>query len=118
MDGQFVTTEEATSSGADTLQGEAAIDLPASLFRDQWLGDRTSIGIFFGLYETASLFPTGEIKSTSRTTEIYSYVLAATVGQNLSIKDLKDPVVISFKPQNKEGRVSKIDYHIVRCLSI
>ena len=94
--------------GASTLLQEGAlIELPASLF--QQLGQQpTSVGIFFGLYETASLFPVGEttLTPTGRTTKIYSQVLAATVGQNLTIQNLESPVTISFKPQNIEGKVS------------
>ena len=66
----------------------------------------SSVGIFFGLYETATLFPTGGTTSDSMTTEIYSQVLAATVGQNLTIQNLEPPVIISFKPQKLEGKVS------------
>ena len=91
--------------GTNTLREGTGIELPASLF--QGLGVQlTSVGIFFGLYETATLFPTGGTTSDSRTTEIYSQVLAATVGQNLTIQNLESPVTISFKPQNLEGKVS------------
>ena len=110
MDGQFITTEGNGSSGADTLQRDAAVDLPASLFHK--LDDRTSIGIFFGLYETASLFPIGGKNSSLRTTELYSQVLAVTVGKNLTIQNLEHPIVVLFKTHNKEGRVSKIYLHI------
>ena len=92
--------------GANTLPEGTAIDLPASLFERLGNLKLTSVGIFFGLYETASLFPVGETNSTSRTTEIYSQVLAATVGQNLTIQNLKQPVIVSFKPQNIEGKVN------------
>lgn len=91
----------------NSLQEGTGIELPASLF--QRFGDQfNSVGIFFGLYETATLFPTGGTSSDSesRTTEIYSQVLAATVGHNLIIQNLESPVIISFKPQNPEGKVS------------
>ena len=91
----------------NSLREGTGIELPASLF--QRLGDQLSgVGIFFGLYETATLFPTGGANSDSesRTTEIYSQVLAATVGQNLTIQNLESPITISFKPQNLEGKVS------------
>ena len=94
-------TERTTS-----LREGTGIELPASLF--QQFGDQySSIGIFFGLYETATLFPTGGTTSNSesRTTEIYSQVLAATVGHNLTIQNLESPVTISLKPQNLEGKV-------------
>ena len=91
----------------NSLREGTGIELPASLF--QRLGDQlSSIGIFFGLYETATLFPIGGTTSDSRITEIYSQVLAATVGQNLTIQNLESPVTISFKPQNPEGKVSSI----------
>ena len=91
----------------NSLQEGTGIELPASLF--QRLGDQltgSSVGIFFGLYETATLFPTGGTSSDSRTTKIYSQVLAATVGHNLAIQNLESPVTISFKQQKLEGIVS------------
>ena len=101
VDGKLVTER------INTLREGTGIELPASLF--QQLGDQltgSSVGIFFGLYETATLFPTGGTSSDSRTTEIYSQVLAATVGHNLTIQNLESPVTISFKPQKLEGKVS------------
>ena len=92
----------------NTVREGTGIELPASLFQRLKLGDplMSSVGIFFGLYETATLFPTGGTTSDSRITEIYSQVLAATVGQNLTIQNLESPVTISFKPQKLEGKVS------------
>ena len=91
--------------GASTLQEGTGIELPAALFQ-RLGGQLTSVGMFFGVYEMAPLFPTGEAASTSRKTELYTQVLAATVGQNVTIQNLKSRVTISFKPQNIEGRVS------------
>ena len=100
--GKFVTTEG--NIGTNTVEEDAVIDLPASLF--QRLGDRTSVGMFFGLYETASLFPVEETNSTLRNTEVYSRVLAATIGQNVPIQNLEEPVTITLKSLDKEGKVS------------
>jgi hypothetical protein len=91
--------------GTNTLREGTGIELPGSLF-EQLDDQLTSVGIFFGLYETASLFPTGGTTSTSRTIEIYSQIVAATVGQNLTIQNLEPPVKISFEPQKIDGRVS------------
>ena len=87
------------------LEGSAIV-LPASLF--QQLGNGTNVGIFFGLYETASLFPVKGANFSSKREEVYSHVLAATIGQNLTIQNLEEPVNITFKVQSEEGRVS---YH-------
>ena len=103
--GTLLTTSTERNSGMNSFQEDAAIDLPAQLFRQ--LSDHTSVGMFFGLYEIPSLFPIGGTNSTSRKTEIYSRVLAATVGQNITIKNLKETVNITFRPLEKKGKVIK-----------
>ena len=89
----------------------AAISLPASLFNSISTVDMNNVGMFFGLYENATLFPVGRESSTkSKTshTQVCSGVLAATVGQAISIQDLSpdESVMVTFRLQNKLGIVS------------
>ena len=63
--------------------------------------------MFFGLYKTATLFPVSEQGSEGREMRVISRVLAATVGQNLNISNLNEPVTVVFKPLStiEEGEV-------------
>ena len=65
--------------------------------------------MFFGHYETTSFFPISVGSPGDRRPQILSHILAATVGQNLNISNLDDPVVITFKPQIQEGVVNSKD---------
>ena len=83
-----------------------AISLPQSLF--QTINDSANIGVFYGLYETATLFPVSPRNtdgSAPRQTQVCSRVLATTVGQNVTIVNLKEPVVVTLTLQDKEGMV-------------
>ena len=88
----------------------ASIRLPASLFRR--IKDHANVGVFFGRYETATLFPVGgaSINNVSRQTQVCSQVLAATAGQNISLQSLEQPVTVTFRLQCKEGMVNYIVY--------
>ena len=90
---------------------DTAIRLPASLF--ERIKDRANayVGVFFGRYETATLFPVGEASvnsSAPRQIQVCSQVLAATVGQNMSLQNLEHPVRVMFRLLNhcKGGVVS------------
>ena len=90
---------------------DAAISLPASLFKVINTTDMSNVGMFFGLYENATLFPVGrESAANSETiqTQVCSRVLAATVGQSISVQDLQtdESVMVTFRLQNKLGMVS------------
>lgn len=90
---------------------EAAIFLPASLFKAVGVQtSTTNIGIVFGLYENATLFPVGGDVDNSQTiqTEVYSRVLAATVGQSITVENLQpeESVIVTFRLMNKQGTVS------------
>ena len=85
-------------------QQDAVIRLPPSLF--QTISDNTNLGVFFGRYETATLFPVDRgtsQSSTSRRTQVCSQVVAATVGQNMRLKNLEQHVTVTLRLQNKQG---------------
>ena len=89
-----------------SLQQDVAINLPGSLF--QQVNDSENVGVFFGRYEAATLFPIsgGNTDSSApRQAQVCSRVLAATVGQNVSIQNLEEPVTVLLRLQNKEGMV-------------
>ena len=85
-------------------QQDAVIRLPPSLFEE--LNNLPNVGVFFGRYETSILFPLDRMSSNGRQTQVGSQVLAATVGQNLSLRNLSEPVTITLKLQTREGLVS------------
>lgn len=106
----FISGEKLTTAEGDEiapgqlLPGEdAAVHLPPSLFENT--GD---VGMFFGLYRTATLFPVSGQSSGGRELRVFSHIVAATVGQSLDISNLKDCVTIVFKsqPTTEEGLVS------------
>ena len=78
-------------------QQDAAISLPASLFRT--ITDREDVGIFFALYNSSALFPVngGINHNASRQTEVGSRVLAATVGPGLNFPNLAENVTIVLR---------------------
>ena len=89
---------------------DAVIHLPPSLFKT--LGD---VGIYFGLYETQALFPISGVASNDRRhPQIFTRIIAATVGQNLNISNLSEPVTITFRPQIIEGMVCFPSLHCLR----
>ena len=93
--------------GQPSLQQDIdAISLPQSLF--QTINNSANIGVFYGLYETATLFPVGRgntDKSAPRQIQVCSRVLATTVGQNITILNLEEPVTVMLRLQEKEGMV-------------
>lgn len=102
--GENVLQVDETTVDQLTSQQNAAIHLPASLFARA--NDQRDLGIFVSYYETATFFPTTSPSNAPRRTQVYSNVLAATVGQNISIQNLEVPVTIAFRLKNKEGEVS------------
>ena len=97
-----------TMPGQLSPQQDAAIRLPPSIFES--FNNRASVGVFFGRYEVATLFPidrgNNNSEPVSRQTQVGSQVLAATVGQNLHLQNLSEPVTVTLKLQNREGLVS------------
>ena len=90
-------------------QQDASIILHSSLFESSPLTNLTDIGIFFGLYETSTLFPVRQEKNDSnemkRTKLVGSSIVSAAVGVNTVFKDLPEPVECTFRLQNKPGMV-------------
>lgn len=88
-------------------QIDAAISLPPSLF--ERINDRPNVGIFFGFYETPTLFPVGRESDGAtlrRQTVVGSDIIAATVGPGINFQNLDEPVTILLRLQVPEGRVS------------
>ena len=93
-----------TMPGQLSPQQDAAIRLPPSLFEE--LNSLPNVGVFFGRYETSTLFPVRRASNNGRQTQVGSQVLAATVGQNLRLQNLSEPVTVTLKLQSREGLVS------------
>ena len=87
-------------------QQAAAITLPPSIFGHEILTDHPNVGVFFGRYENSTLFPVRRNITNGRLTQVGSQVLAATVGQNLPLRNLPEPVIITLQLQIREGLVS------------
>lgn len=84
------------------VEQDAAISLPASLF--ERVNDQENVGVFFALYETATLFPVGGENAvsggnTTRQTQVGSQVVAATIDSNQELTNLENPVTIVFRLQ-------------------
>ena len=93
---------------------DAAINLPTSLFEPFQTEDRLSI--FFVHYEKPTLFPltvnvSGDksVNLSSRHPEVVSTVLAATVGKDISFRDLHERdanVTVLFQLKTPRGMVN------------
>ena len=93
-------------------QQDAAISLPASLFRR--VNDRENVGVFFAFYETATLFPVGGGRSDRealRQTQVGSQILAATVDSAEELVDLEEPVTVVFRLQVNDTMVREVVKH-------
>lgn len=68
---------------------------------DQLNKDKANIGIFFVLYNTATLFLINQSRkvntNASTVTEVGTNILAATVGANMNFQNLTDNVTIVFR---------------------
>ena len=76
----------------------AAIDLPASLFRN--IDNRSSIGLFFALYDNSTLFPVGNRNSDATgllQTQVGSSILATTVGPGIAFDNLEENVTVTLR---------------------
>ena len=88
---------------------DAAVNLPASLF--QQIDNRTTIGIFFALYDTPTLFPINEERSVhSNETDVGSSVLSITVGPGLNFQELEHNITIILRLTPKNVRMHTIGY--------
>ena len=108
LTGDIPPTTGGSTSSPEQLTNEenVAIYLPPSLFEKT--GD---VGMFFGIYKTATLFPVTEALNSSvgRQEQVFSNILAATVGQNLNISNLDQPITIAFRTQPSEVMVSQLE---------
>ena len=62
--------------------------------------------MFFGFYDNATLFPIGGTSTDSsapRQPQVCSHILAATVGQNIDLRDLnpEESVTLTFRIEDK-----------------
>ena len=78
----------------------AFINLPPTLF-DSVPENRTTVGLFFAVYNNPSLFPVAEaqVESTTRVITVLSPVVAATatVGPGLTVEDAVPSVRILLR---------------------
>lgn len=101
--GQVIETENMT--GQLLPEQQAIINLPASLFNRI---TTPNVGMFFGFYKNATLFPVGGASTDSsvpRQPQVCSNILAATVGQNIEsdLRDLnsEESVTLTFRLEDK-----------------
>ena len=91
--------DEVNDTSLLSPQQDAAIRLPASLFES--IQYHNSIGIFFAFYEQSTLFPVNTDDDDSGApskVQVGSPVIASTVGgDNFSIENLGEPVIITLK---------------------
>ena len=77
----------------------------------QQIDNRSTVGIFFALYNTSVLFPVDAGSTIDidvrRRTEVGSHVLAATVGPGLIFQNLPEPVTLVLRVQIAEGQVGQ-----------
>lgn len=96
-------------SGQLHPEQDAAVRLPASLF--QRIDDHTTIGIFFALYDTPTLFPVNKKNNIhSDAANISSPVLSITVGPGLNFHELEHNITIVLRriPQNVRIKHTRI----------
>ena len=99
-----MTQVDATTFDRLSPEENAAIRLPASTFAQ--IQDQRDLGVFVGYYESATLFPVSSPSDALKQAQVCSNVIAATVGQNMSIENLKEAVTIAFRLENKVDMVS------------
>ena len=102
IDNDDSTSDGPVIPGKLPVEQDAAISLPASLF--ERVNDQENVGVFFALYETATLFPVGGENSisdgnTTRQTQVGSQVVAATIDSSQELTNLENPVTILFRLQ-------------------
>ena len=95
-----------------SYQLDAAISLPPSLF--QRINNHDTVGIFFAFYKISSLFPvSGEVVNTSSVRRKTSHIIAATVGPDIYLKKLDEPVIILLRLPVNESSVSRFYLYII-----
>ena len=113
------TALDQTMPGQFSSQDDVAVRLPPSLF--ERLRRRANVGVFFGRYEAATLFPvrgeTVNSESSRRERVVCSNVVAATVGENMRLQNLEQPVTLALRLQNK-SRVKLVQFTTSKILLI
>ena len=89
----------------------ASITLAPNLFNQ--VTDRKTVGVFFGLYDEATLFPVRVMENNTRAQGIASPVVASTVGPGLDFSQLDPPVEIDLRITNTfNDSVSIVRYSV------
>ena len=100
----LVESDDHSDGQAVPDQQVASVHLSASLFRQ--ISDRTSVGLLFALYDTATLFPVDDNNidnSTAKRSLIGTRVLAATiVGPDMNFVE---PVTVMLSLEVEEVRL-------------
>ena len=97
-------------------QDDAAVRLPPSVF--EMIRQQANVGVFFGRYEAATLFPIRAESVNNQTLRerlVCSQVIAATVGENVRVQNLEQPVTLALRLQSKSGMV---DQHAVYTMTL
>ena len=90
--------QDQDTAGQLTPEDDATINLPSSLFRQ--IANRSTVGLFFALYNDATLFPVGERNTNNARliqTQVGSHVLAATVGEGIRFENLEENVTLALR---------------------
>ena len=87
-------------------QQDSAVSLPASLFRR--FHDRENIGIYFTIYESATLFPVNDSKVPGEQTKVGSQVVGINVDSSQDLVDLEEPIIIVLRPQLEQDNLTVI----------
>lgn len=91
-------SQDQDASGQLAPEDDAAINLPSSLFRQ--ITNHSAIGLFFALYNDATLFPVGERNTNNARliqTQVGSRVLAVTVGEGFRFDNLEENVTLALR---------------------
>ena len=96
----------------DVSPEQDAINLPPALFKNEMISGYDNIGLLFTLYNSSTLFPVNAGKNLSSDqsieTVVGSRIIAATVGANLTLRNLEEQesVTIVLQLLNPEKNVS------------
>ena len=117
----LLASEESMVPGQLSPKQDAAIGLPPSLFEhiDTHINNYT--GLVFGIYDRPTLFPVrGQNNSQKgkKRTEVGSSIISALVGVDLELQNLTQPVISTFRLQNKSEMVIQILICLMIAISI
>lgn len=92
-----ISLDDQSPSGQLAPEQDAMINLPSSLFGR--IENRSTVGLFFALYEDSTLFPVGERNTGNMgllDTQVNSLILAATVASGITFDNLEENVTITL----------------------